>query len=248
MLYPVIPKIAQIKTDTVHIHKELTFAQLSEYLNIPIEDIALLNPTYKAGVIPAYENKKYVLRLPEEYIEKFVANDTAIYNYKTKNDKLNQEWLAIQKKEMEKFKKTLNKGNYTTGYHTVKQGETLGSIAAMYNCTIKEIKDWNNIQGTTIRVGQKIYVYSDKKVKNLSNNGINPTNNVNKTVVDKKVADNKKPTLSKKFIYYTVQKGDTLWSIANKYPGVSIDDIKKTNNLIDNKLQPGQKLKINISG
>ncbi len=249
-IFPVEPNFAHLKTDTVIIHKELTFAQLSEYLSVPIDDLALLNPCYKAGVIPAYENKNYVLRLPVEYIDKFVSNDTAIYNYKTKNEQLNQEWLAIQNKEMEKFKKTLNKGKYTTGYHTVKQGETLGGIAAMYNCTIKEIKDWNNIQGSTIHIGQKLYVYSDKKVKNLSNtnNTVNKkVSEIDKTTVNKKVPDNKKTTLSKKFIYYTVQKGDTLWSIANKYPGVSVEDIKKTNNLNDSKLQPGQKLKINIS-
>ncbi len=250
-IYPVEPKIAQIKTDTVIIHKELTFAQLSEYLKVPIEDLALLNPCYKAGVIPAYENKKYVLRLPIEYIDNFVTHDTAIYKYKSKNEQLNQEWLAIQKKEMEKFKKTLNKGKYSTGYHTVKKGETLGSIAGMYNCTIKEIKDWNNLKGTNINIGQKLYVYSDKKVKNLTTNTTTvntKVKDINKTVVNKNApTDNKKTTLSKKFIYYTVQKGDTLWSIANKYPGVSVDDIKKANNLNDVKLQPGQKLKITIS-
>jgi membrane-bound lytic murein transglycosylase D len=250
-IYPIEPNMVHLKTDTVMIHKELTFAQLSEYLNVPMEDLILLNPCYKAGVIPAYENKSYALRLPLEYVDNFVTHDSAIYNYKSKNEQLNQEWLVIQKKEMEKFKKTLNKGKYTTGYHTVKKGETLGSIAGIYNCTIKEIKDWNNIQGTTINVGQKLYVYSDKKVKNLSSNNNTTVNkkvtDINKTVVNKPISENKKTTLSKKFIYYTVQKGDTLWSIASKYPGVSVDDIKKANNLNDAKLQPGQKLKITIS-
>ena len=249
-IFPIEPNIAHLKTDTVVVHKELTFAQLSEYLNIPIDDIALLNPSFKAGVIPAYENKNYILCLPIEHIDNFVTHDTAIYNYKTKNQQLNQEWLAIQKNEMSKFKKQLNKNKYTTGYHTVKKGETLGSIAAMYNCTIKEIKDWNNMTSTNIYVGEKINVYSANKVKTINNDKktVNTkVKEINKPVVVNKPNDNKKTTLSRKVVYYTVQKGDTLWSIANKYPGVSVDEIKKTNNLFDTKLKPGQKLKISIS-
>ena len=44
--------------------------------------------------------------------------------------------------------------------------------------------------------------------------------------------------------YYTVVKGDTLWSIAKKY-GTSVDKIMSDNNLKTNLLQIGQKLKIN---
>ena len=51
------------------------------------------------------------------------------------------------------------------------------------------------------------------------------------------------------YIYYTVKKGDTLWDIANLYKGVSVDDIKKWNNMgSSSRLQVGQKLKINKNG
>ena len=42
---------------------------------------------------------------------------------------------------------------------------------------------------------------------------------------------------------YTVQKGDSLWSIANKYK-VSVEDLKNANNLTSNLLNVGQTLKI----
>lgn len=45
--------------------------------------------------------------------------------------------------------------------------------------------------------------------------------------------------------YYTVQKGDSIFSISKKYPNVTVDDLKKNNNLCDDNIQPGMKLKIN---
>lgn len=48
-------------------------------------------------------------------------------------------------------------------------------------------------------------------------------------------------------IYHTVQPGDTLWSIAQKYEGVSAEDIRKTNNIRNIKsLRPGMKLRIEM--
>lgn len=46
-------------------------------------------------------------------------------------------------------------------------------------------------------------------------------------------------------VIYTVQKGDSLWAIASKY-NVSVDDIKKANNLSSNLLSIGQKLTIPV--
>lgn len=44
---------------------------------------------------------------------------------------------------------------------------------------------------------------------------------------------------------YDVKKGDSLFSIAKKYPSVTISDLKKWNGIRSEDIKPGMKLKIN---
>ena len=48
--------------------------------------------------------------------------------------------------------------NKNDTYYTVKSGDTLYSIARMFNTTIKEIQDKNGLSGNIITVGQKLLV------------------------------------------------------------------------------------------
>ena len=50
-----------------------------------------------------------------------------------------------------------------------------------------------------------------------------------------------------KFIYHTVQAGDSLWSISVKYKALSVEELKKINNIQGNSLVPGQKIKVGVS-
>ena len=114
--------------------------------------------------------------------------------------------------------------------HTVKKGETLGKIAQKYKCTVTDLKRWNNLKSTTIRVGQKLKVYppENQSVNESSSNSNNNSNSSNS---------------NSGTITYTVKQGDSLWSIAKKY-NVTVDHIKRLNNLKNNNIRVGQKLKI----
>jgi len=58
-----------------------------------------------------------------------------------------------------------------------------------------------------------------------------------------------KANTSSKLVYHTVQKGDSLWSIAGRYKGVTVEEIRSLNNLSTKTvIYPGQKLKINLKG
>ena len=162
-IYPLAPAIFNYELDTVTIKKQLTFEQISEMLKVPYEYIALLNPSYKKGVIPSGNNINYTLRLPKDYIAAFINNEEAVYAYKP---------LKPNKFEMlSKYSK--NKSLYTkNGLHTVRKGETLSWIATKYNCSITELKTWNKLKTVYIHPGQKLLVLmpKDATTYNISHN------------------------------------------------------------------------------
>lgn len=114
--------------------------------------------------------------------------------------------------------------------HKVKKGEYLGTIAKKYNVTVAEIKEWNSLEDNNVKLGETLIV-SKKEVA------------VSEAKASKKedIAANER---SEAKLYY-VKKGDSLFSIAKKYPGVTISDIKKWNGIKNESLKPGMKLKIN---
>jgi membrane-bound lytic murein transglycosylase D len=97
------------------------------------------------------------------------------------------------------------------------KGDNLGTIAKKHNVSVALLQEWNDLKDTNVQVGKKILILSDK---------------------------NQVVTKSEKVSLYLVQKGDSLFKIAQKYPGISVTDIKKWNGITGNELKPGMKLKI----
>ncbi len=155
-------------------------------------------------------------------------------------------------------------------YYIVKKGDSLWSIANKYGITVKELKEINKLTSNTLKVGQTLKLTKNnemipedylvykvkkgdslwdiakeynttvatlKKINNLSNDKLT----INQQLFIPK-SDNSSVKNTGE-INYVVQKGDNLWTIANKYD-TTISDIKKLNNLKTNTLQIGQVLKI----
>ena len=166
--------------------------------------------------------------------------------------------------------------------HVVKQGETLTTIAKMYRLYVADLKKWNNLKDSNIKLGEKLKLkaseevaatetekesnfYIVKKGDNLS--VIANANNVsvedlkewnNLTSANVKVGEKLKiekaltpvvaETTKKKSKFedlkmYVVQKGDSLFIISQKHK-TTVAEIKKLNDLHDENIKPGMKLKI----
>jgi membrane-bound lytic murein transglycosylase D len=109
--------------------------------------------------------------------------------------------------------------------YRVRSGDYLGRIAEKYGVSISQIKRWNGLRSNTLRVGQRLTVYpkGEKIITSKNSTTIAKTENA-KT--------------------YTVKSGDTLWSISKQFPNISIDDLKKWNDISGNDIKPGMRLKV----
>jgi len=219
-IYPSIPIETYFDVDTVTVHHELTFPQISAYLNIPITEVAYLNPCYKLGVVPYSTDGCYTLCLPIPKVGKFVANEDMIYNMAKKDTLTSQQILAM------------NESSPQVEYIRVRNGEHLSTIANRYHCTIRELKEWNGLVSVNVKPGQHLTVYVSRGRHSAASN----------TAVATASKKTTKPAIPKGI--YVVQNGDTLWHISQA-TGISIAQLKKYNHLSETaKLAPGTKIKL----
>jgi len=320
-IYPVDPGILYYEVDTVTVRNPLSFEQISEMLNIPMDEVAFLNPSFKHRFIPATPENPYKVRLRKKYVGAFINNETALYAYKTRNVSAQDSLMAmafsnfreadlytvksgesltsiakkfhmtvaeikalnglrknyvkpkqkilVYTKPPRELPKSSTTASTSTGagttmasndttrqsptstnaspseevnsassaqnteapksIHVVRSGESLGSIANKYHCTVQQLKSWNDLSGDKITVGQKLKV-----------NGAIARSEKPKTTSSGKTTTSS----SQKYIYYTIQSGDNLWDIADKFD-VTVAQLKKSNDIKNtSRLKPGQKIKI----
>jgi membrane-bound lytic murein transglycosylase D len=136
----------------------------------------------------------------------------------------------------------------TTKKYKVRKGDNLGSIAAKYDVSVSDIKDWNNLKKNAISSGKTLKIITTERVVSKVRKEIKSDKKLvenKEAVVSNEAKSDKNSTIedSKKAEYYVVQKGDNLGNIAKKY-AVSIEDLKQWNNLSDVNVQLGFQLKI----
>lgn len=103
-----------------------------------------------------------------------------------------------------------------TNMYIVQKGDTLYSVALKYNTTVDAIKNKNNLASNILSVGQTLIIPADTE---STGQDTIPSENANGT--------------------YVVQKGDSLWSIANHF-GVTVNELIAANDLTDSILTIGQ--------
>jgi murein DD-endopeptidase MepM/ murein hydrolase activator NlpD len=130
--------------------------------------------------------------------------------------------------------------------HTVRKGDTLYGLAKRYGVTVNELKQLNNLSGSSLSIGQQL------KVKPLK-----PETKPKPKQEKKPVVSTPQPTQDTQnqpeeitadetgatYVIHTVKRGDSLFEISKRY-GVTVTQIKQLNNLRNNRIDPGQKLRI----
>jgi membrane-bound lytic murein transglycosylase D len=119
--------------------------------------------------------------------------------------------------------------------YVVQKGDNLGNIAKKFDVSLSDLKQWNNLTDNSIAIGNTLVVAKEEVAIVAANSKVDSFKKKNTTASVSK----------KKAVDYLVKKGDSLFSIAQKYPGVTISDIKKWNDIRRDEIKPGMKLKIN---
>ncbi|KYG76884.1 hypothetical protein AWW68_19085 [Roseivirga spongicola] len=190
----------------------------AEESNIDLDVLAELNPSIKKGAVPE-KIKNFELRIPKQEAHKYYANESNILT-RAEADKV----------EFEKVAKNMPGSTFGKEkvVYRVRSGDVLGTIARKHNVKLSDLREWNNIRGSLIRVGQKLEIF-------IGPDFYDPSSVTVKNVLNQPIPDSK---------IHVVQVGDTLWDISRMYQGLSIDRIKELNNLRGNTLKPGMKLRI----
>jgi membrane-bound lytic murein transglycosylase D len=127
----------------------------------------------------------------------------------------------------------------STFYYTVKKGECMALVAQHFGCTVENIMKWNDMKNQNLLVGQKLKILSSHGERE---SGVEPKPKNTPHTAGTAVKTGHTP--APKYIWYTIQSGDNLWDIAEKYDA-TVSDIKALNNITNTqKLQPGQRIKI----
>ncbi|AQG82204.1 lytic transglycosylase [Spirosoma montaniterrae] len=120
--------------------------------------------------------------------------------------------------------------------YVVRRGDNLGDIADRFNVELYDLKRWNHLRSSKLMRGQKLVILkevAETRTEQLAEQG---------TPKARKKAESTAKTKRYKPRYHRVQQGDTLWNIAQRYDGLTIDRLKRMNNIRGNSLRPGQKL------
>jgi membrane-bound lytic murein transglycosylase D len=186
---------------------------------------------------------KYRVKRGDSIIEIAHKFGISVVNLKKWNNLTSNNVNAGKSLKIFNESKTSSLGDNTTknsaniNYYKIKTGETITAIATRYNVPVSSIRKWNNLKGNKIIAGTNFKIYSDAGVNDVSDNN---------SIAKNKISINKKSgkkTVKKSEDYYTVKRGDSLFAIAKKY-GVTVEDLRDLNKLKGNKLNQGQKLKV----
>ena len=104
--------------------------------------------------------------------------------------------------------------------YTVKSGDTLSGIATKHGTTVSRIKELNNLSSNNIKPGQILKIREDAAPVQTTS------------------------APSGEYTTYTVKSGDSFYSIAKNYPGISAQDIMNFNGLSSSKIKPGMVIRI----
>lgn len=216
-------------TDEVHSEKTLQWKALAQVMEVPVRHLRALNPTLVGSHIPA----GFSFRLPAGMKARFEQLADSVQQVELAQAVVPEpEPVTVEVKS-------------TTRYR-VRSGDSLSEIAEKHHVSVRQLKTWNNLRSDRIDAGDVLIIESRKRevippapvIVDETEDA--PTNSTNSAPKERA---SEKSTGTMRTIAYTVQSGDSLYAIAERFPGVSAQLLMEVNG-IDARIKPGQQIKI----
>lgn len=141
--------------DTISLNRFFHLDTFAKLTGTCVEDLQMLNPHFKRSAVPE-DGKLRTIKVPK------LAKDVLMQNRKIILDS-----AAAGKKELEALAKSTS--DYTYGrdrnLYTVRNGDVLGTIAHRFGVSIRNLREWNNLRGNLIRVGQRLIIWANSSAK-----------------------------------------------------------------------------------
>ncbi|MCM1163594.1 MAG: transglycosylase SLT domain-containing protein [Muribaculaceae bacterium] len=186
----------QLTTDTVTVDKYVHFNQIAAVLNIPVEEIRMLNPQFLKDVIPG-DYRPYKLTLPTQQCLSYVMSEKRILDYdkelyarrsyvepagaSTESEavmiasdggvanlsRMSQQ--TVNNEVNNEIVATQDTTRVVKKTHTVKRGENIRDIARQYGVSATDIKRWNNLRRGKVKEGDVLAI---EVVERIPNNNV----------------------------------------------------------------------------
>ena len=143
------------KTDTVVVSRNVHLNQIAAVLDLDIDMLRALNPSYRRDVVPGATKPSAIRMLPNDVV-RFIDMQDSIYNYNSSELLPKRDEVAISEVPAASVRsKGRARGSKSV---TVRKGDTLGAIARRNGTTVQQLRRLNGIRGNNIRAGKRIRV------------------------------------------------------------------------------------------
>jgi membrane-bound lytic murein transglycosylase D len=214
-IYPIAPTYCAYEVDTVQVCHPLDLAAIAVLTGGTVQELRDLNPTFKLGIVPDVDQPVSVY-LPKDAVPVYINNEELLrYSYYAANP--GTQPIPTAASASAATERVADK------HHTVRKGESLGSIAKRHGMSVAQLRKLNGLRNDMIRPGQRLVVRK----------GSPSTERTAQAAPGSDASG-----------YYVVQAGDTLWSIAQRHPGVSVEELRSLNGGLPDGLKPGARIRV----
>lgn len=263
--YGINPTVVKhrLVTDTIQVGERIHFNQIANVINVPIEEIRMLNPQFRKDVIPG-DHHPYSLVLPQQKCYSYLVSEDAIRSFdaeqyarrtyvepgRPRDGRSDANVLAADAQTQNADSNIVItpsvEGSIVEQTHLVARGESLRDIAKQYGVSSTDIKRWNNLRRGKVKEGDKLVIKTVKR--ELAGASTAPTGKSTVTeqrgtvasvststrnTSSKKAVAEKKKDKKPKTTTYTVKSGDSLEKIARRN-GTTVDALRKANGMSKN--------------